>query len=98
MRLYLFILFFSLLSCTGRNTNQVIHPTEDNLNPEFGISNVISDNDKGLLANSVIKDKIDNILNYREIGTIGKREGLSYEMLGNVKDIHVDETSNTILI
>jgi WD40 repeat protein len=91
------ILFFGLflVNCSNeRDSNRIIHPTEENLNPEFGITNIINKRDTLFSNNVPVPDILKRIRNEKTLFTIGKKEGEEYEMFGQISAVHIDENSN----
>lgn len=100
MSKYIPLLIISFLfGCSNSdNPNIIIHPTEENLNPEFGITNTIRDSDVHYSDNTIIEKFITRLVNHEPFLTIGKSEGAPYEMLGNVKDVLIDKNENIMYV
>ena len=94
--IFLFGLF--LFNCSNeRDSNRIIHPTEENLNPEFGITNVVNNRDTLFPDDSAVPDILKRIRNEKTLFTVGKQEGEEFEMFGQISAIHIDENSNIFI-
>jgi len=92
---WIFLFAFLMLSCgNAGESNRIIHPTEENLNPEFGITNVIDMRDTLISDHAAVTDILNRVRNSKTLFTIGKDEGEEFEMFGQISDVHIDENSN----
>jgi len=62
------------------------------------ISNIISIEDSLPNQNQKLSKLIKRLKNRKNIGSIGKKRGKSYEMLGEVKDVYLDEKNSKLYI
>jgi len=95
---WIFLFAFLMLSCgNAGESNRIIHPTEENLNPEFGITNVIDMRDTLISDHAAVPDILNRVRNSKILFTIGKEEGEEFEMFGQISDVHIDENSNIFI-
>lgn len=94
--IFLLVFCFSIEVSYGQT---ITHPTEENINPEFGITFEINNSDTSFkeLPNAE-KSLIERIKNHTILFKIGKRQGQASEMLGKVMDTHIDEKNSMIFI
>lgn len=93
------LLLITCLSCNKKNNNEkIVHPTLENINPDIGVSNNISISDTNYSKQAKVRNIVNRIVNKKTLFTIGEKEGKSYDMLGDVKDVHIDEKLNQIYI
>lgn len=92
------LLFFLLLIGCENSKNKIIHPTEENLNPEMEITHKIEENDNNSATDSSVNTLIQDLKNHEEIFSIGRLEGNTYEMFGDVKDAIISEDLDLLLV
>ncbi len=97
---FFYLVIFSiivLLNCSNKDdSNRIIHPTEENLNPEFGITNTIGLKDTVFQmdkVNTEIENLAERLQNHDIVLSIGKKEGEPYEMFGEIAGADIPSDS-----